>query len=109
MDCGQPKDIKKLKRKLYKHNTLEHQFVYKENRKNKKIQKLVEIEHNTSTEIEHNTSTEIEHNTSTEIEHNTSTEIEHNTVTSLRLLVIAFVYFLKYFGNFHVFCASRTI
>ena len=52
MDCGQPKDIKKLKRKLYKHNTLEHQFVYKENRKNKKIQKLVEIEHNTSTEIE---------------------------------------------------------
>lgn len=32
-----------------------------------------------------------------------------NIVTSLRLLVIAFVYFLKYFGNFHVFCASRTI
>jgi hypothetical protein len=81
MDCGQPKDIKKLKRKLYKHNTLEHQFVYKENRKNKKIQKLVEIEHNTSTEIEHNTITEIEHNTITEIEHNTSTEIEHNTST----------------------------
>jgi hypothetical protein len=30
-------------------------------------------------------------------------------VTSLRLLVITFVYFLKYFGNFHEFCASRTI
>jgi len=30
-------------------------------------------------------------------------------VTSLRLLVITVVYFLKYFGNVHVFCASRII
>jgi small-conductance mechanosensitive channel len=35
--------------------------------------------------------------------------IQMHIVKSLRLLVITFVYFLKYFGNFHVFCASRTI
>jgi hypothetical protein len=28
-------------------------------------------------------------------------------VSSLRLLVITFVYFLKYFGNVHVFCATE--
>jgi hypothetical protein len=31
------------------------------------------------------------------------------TLLSRPVLVITVVYFLKYFGNFHVFCASRTI